>query len=70
MGTRKRAVHVFAVNPYGGRPDQRSHLEGRVANVNVDSIPTMCVLAVLNIFSLASAAIIHGSDASHPTLLR
>lgn len=33
IGTRKRTVHVFAVNPYGGKPDHRSHLEGRVRNV-------------------------------------
>jgi WD40 repeat protein len=32
IGTRKRTIHVFAVNPYGGRPDQRSHIEGRVRN--------------------------------------
>ena len=34
VGTRKGTVHVFAVNPYGGKPDQRSHLEGRVVNVS------------------------------------
>lgn len=33
VGTRKRTVHVFPVNPYGGKPDARSHLEGRVRNV-------------------------------------
>jgi len=33
MGTSHRTVHVFAVNPYGGKPDNRSHLEGRVHNV-------------------------------------
>ena len=33
VGTRKRTVHVFAVNPYGGKPDQKSHLENRVRNV-------------------------------------
>jgi hypothetical protein len=32
--TRHRTVHVFAVNPYGGKPDNRSHLEGRVQNVS------------------------------------
>ena len=35
IGTRKRTVHVFAVNPYGGKPDIASHLEGRVRNVDV-----------------------------------
>ena len=34
VGTRKRTVHVFAVNPYGGKPDNKSHLEGRVQNVS------------------------------------
>lgn len=32
VGTRKRTVHVFAVNPYGGKPDERSHLDGHVRN--------------------------------------
>ena len=27
-------LHVFAVNPYGRKPDQKSHLEGRVSNVD------------------------------------
>ncbi|KAF9024568.1 hypothetical protein BDZ89DRAFT_1068964 [Hymenopellis radicata] len=30
--TRKRTIHVFAVNPYGGPPDLESHLSGRVIN--------------------------------------
>ncbi|KAJ7183961.1 hypothetical protein C8R46DRAFT_1210098 [Mycena filopes] len=30
LATRRRTVHVFAVNPYGGRADHRSHLGGRV----------------------------------------
>ena len=34
IATRKRTVHVFPVNPYGGKPDHRSHLEGRVRNVD------------------------------------
>ncbi|RPD54134.1 hypothetical protein L226DRAFT_312631 [Lentinus tigrinus ALCF2SS1-7] len=32
MSTRKRTVHVFAVNPLGGRPDGSSHLAGKVVN--------------------------------------
>ena len=32
IGTRKRTIHVFAVNPFGGNPDLRSHTEGRVRN--------------------------------------
>ena len=30
--TRKRTVHVFATNPYGGLPDGQSHIKGRVCN--------------------------------------
>ncbi|KAF9463475.1 hypothetical protein BDZ94DRAFT_1258923 [Collybia nuda] len=41
IGTRKRTVHVFAVNPYGGKPDHRSHLDGRVRNVlELQPVPT------------------------------
>ncbi|TFK84177.1 hypothetical protein K466DRAFT_527701 [Polyporus arcularius HHB13444] len=32
MSTRKRTLHVFAVNPLGGRPDGSSHLAGKVVN--------------------------------------
>ena len=35
IGTRNRTVHVFPVNPYGGKADIASHLEGRVRNVDV-----------------------------------
>jgi hypothetical protein len=34
IGTRNGTVHLFATNPYGGRPDERSHIDGRVRNVN------------------------------------
>ena len=33
VGTGKRTVRLFAINPYGGKPNRRSHLEGRVRNV-------------------------------------
>ncbi|KAI0084206.1 hypothetical protein BDY19DRAFT_997921 [Irpex rosettiformis] len=33
IGTRKRTIHLFATNPYGGPSDDESHLEGRVVNV-------------------------------------
>jgi WD40 repeat protein len=57
VGTRKGTVHVFAVNPYGGKPDQRSHLEGRVVNVSelvsIDFSPFFSNgVGVLNIFIL------------------
>ncbi|KAL0575045.1 hypothetical protein V5O48_006918 [Marasmius crinis-equi] len=32
FATRNRTVHVFAVNPYGGRSDLRSHMEALVKN--------------------------------------
>ncbi|KAF8172576.1 hypothetical protein K438DRAFT_178568 [Mycena galopus ATCC 62051] len=32
LATRRRTVHVFAVNPYGGRADVRSHLRARVSD--------------------------------------
>lgn len=34
VGTRKRTVHLYALNPYGGPTDEASHLEKRVANVS------------------------------------
>ncbi len=33
VGTRKRTIHLFATNPYGGPSDDDSHLEGRVVNI-------------------------------------
>lgn len=35
VGTRNRTIHVFTVNLYGGMGDVRSHMEGRVRNVDV-----------------------------------
>lgn len=32
MGTRKRTIHVFALNPYGGPVDEATHLLGKVFN--------------------------------------
>ncbi|KAG8947250.1 hypothetical protein FRC03_001135 [Tulasnella sp. 419] len=32
VGTQRGTLHVFAVNPYGGKPDEASHLEGKVKN--------------------------------------
>jgi hypothetical protein len=47
LGTRNRTVHVFAVNPYGGRTDERSHLEGRVRNP-VDIVRVLSLVTLLN----------------------
>ncbi|KAK2465840.1 hypothetical protein APHAL10511_001481 [Amanita phalloides] len=34
IGTRRPTIHVFAINPYGGKPDLRSHTKGKVMNVS------------------------------------
>ena len=34
VSTRKRTIHVFATNPYGGKPDEPSHLDGKVRNAS------------------------------------
>ncbi|KAG9309762.1 hypothetical protein JVU11DRAFT_10136 [Chiua virens] len=34
VGTKKGTVHIFAINPYGGQPDMRSHMDTRVWNVD------------------------------------
>ena len=43
--TRKRTIHVFATNPYGGKPDDASHTEGKVKNVDtiVRIFPFRCL---------------------------
>ncbi|KAF8315030.1 hypothetical protein DL93DRAFT_964688 [Clavulina sp. PMI_390] len=33
VGTASGTLHIFATNPYGGPPDEDSHLDGRVRNV-------------------------------------
>ncbi|KAJ7691409.1 hypothetical protein B0H17DRAFT_561363 [Mycena rosella] len=38
LATRRRTVHVFAVNPYGGRADVRSHLGARVRDAEGGSV--------------------------------
>ncbi|KAH7902822.1 hypothetical protein BJ138DRAFT_271896, partial [Hygrophoropsis aurantiaca] len=56
VGTRKRTVHIFPINPYGGAPDSRSHLEGRVCNVQ--EIPLSTEIApIVRLRSPQSAAI-------------
>ncbi|KAF7331630.1 Glycosyltransferase family 1 protein [Mycena kentingensis (nom. inval.)] len=37
LATRRRTVHVFAVNPYGGKADVRSHITGRVRDSEVQT---------------------------------
>ncbi|KAG2124997.1 hypothetical protein BD769DRAFT_1358492 [Suillus cothurnatus] len=47
FGTRKATVHVFAINPYGGKPDLRSHMENRVRNTNESHVPLSIELSSL-----------------------
>ncbi|KAF8972052.1 hypothetical protein BDZ97DRAFT_2070678 [Flammula alnicola] len=35
VGTWNRTIHIFPVNPYGGKSDIRSHMDGRVRNVDI-----------------------------------
>ena len=62
ISTRKRTVHIFATNPYGGKPDDASHLEGRVKNVNevvcistqlYDDLPLLILFRYSNRFQLS-----------------
>ncbi|KAI6096747.1 hypothetical protein F5141DRAFT_1011714 [Pisolithus sp. B1] len=34
IGSGKRTVHIFSINPYGGKPDHRSHVDARIWNVD------------------------------------
>ncbi|KDR68050.1 hypothetical protein GALMADRAFT_1050690 [Galerina marginata CBS 339.88] len=48
VGTRNRTVHVFAVNPYGGRADLRSHLD-RTRDAEVLEPPMTQIPALVRI---------------------
>jgi len=49
-GTMNRTIHIYAVNPYGGKSDLRSHLEGRIRNVEtvVRTICQLCISLIRN----------------------
>lgn len=49
-GTMNRTIHIYAVNPYGGKSDLRSHLEGRIRNVEtvVSAICLPCLSLIRN----------------------
>jgi hypothetical protein len=47
VGTRNRTVHIFALNPYGGKTHIQSHLEGRVMNTET-VVSCFCLRAFLN----------------------
>ncbi len=42
VSSHKRTIHLFALNPYGGPTDERSHLDGKVVNISepVSYFPT------------------------------
>ena len=55
IGSRKRTVHVFPINPYGGRPDDASHLEGRVRNAT-ESVSLLKELTCGRTFTRSSSS--------------
>jgi hypothetical protein len=78
LGTRNRTVHVYAVNPYGGKPDERSHMEGRVKNVSEMPSSSTDISPIVRLYSQRPAAahihtplafIFVDSDASLPNAL-
>lgn len=46
IGSRKRTVHVFAVNSYGGKADEASHMEGK-ARSYLDTVRYKATAALL-----------------------
>ncbi|KAF5309146.1 hypothetical protein D9619_012845 [Psilocybe cf. subviscida] len=56
VATRNRTVHVFGVNPYGGKTDIRSHLEGKVRNVEVTEPPFTTLSPVARLRGLKNAS--------------
>lgn len=45
VGTGKGTVHVFAINPYGGQPDLRSHMDTKIWNVDKPVSVLTCFLS-------------------------
>lgn len=69
ISTRKRTIHVFATNPYGGKPDEASHMEGRVRNVN--EIVNILSLIYSKLFAHGiTAATLYGSKADCTTTFK
>lgn len=44
VGTGKGTIHIFAINPYGGQPDLRSHMDSRIWNVDKPVSVLTCFL--------------------------
>ncbi|KAF9224657.1 hypothetical protein BS17DRAFT_86268 [Gyrodon lividus] len=61
--TGKRTVHIFAINPYGGQPDLRSHTDSRIWNADKPPLST----ELSPIARLRSATAI-GADGLHSDL--
>lgn len=62
VGTRNRTIHVFPVNPYGGKSDIQSHIEGRVRNVEVT---VRYSLGIVVIFRYSSCSYVPGAPSPH-----
>ncbi|KDQ09028.1 hypothetical protein BOTBODRAFT_58941 [Botryobasidium botryosum FD-172 SS1] len=62
VGSAKGTLHLFAINPYGGKPDRDSHLEGRVRNVLEMQPLSTSVSAITRFKPLKSTA---GARAAH-----
>ena len=45
VGTGKGTVHVFAINPYGGQPDLRSHMDTKIWNIDKPVSVLTCFLS-------------------------
>ncbi|KAG0698946.1 hypothetical protein DFH29DRAFT_1016474 [Suillus ampliporus] len=56
VGTRKPTVHVFAINPYGGKPDLRSHMENRVRNTKEAQPLSVELSSLVRLRSVKSSA--------------
>lgn len=57
--TRKRTVHIFALNPYGGPTDEASHVKGKVMNVGEMVSRHECARVPALMTTLCIAAIVH-----------
>lgn len=66
-GTRNRTIHLFATNPYGGKADEASHLEGTVRNVGT-LVRFFLVAHLLSLTSHCSlATTFHRIEGYYPT---
>jgi hypothetical protein len=66
IGTRNRTVHVFPVNPYGGKVDVKSHMEGRVRNVLAGATVSLSFCSVKRLAENISFLLDTSQDGSNP----